>query len=200
MKQKGSVLLPVIIITSFLGVIGFLFYQNTQLPSQNQAQSESPTPKLTTKTTNPDLTSEWIKFNNDTYTIKYPDSWDTAVIGDNSSSRMVAPKEIIDKVKQAKGGFGGGTFLTITINTNAEKPVWETSEYWTVTNEQINIDGVSATKYNISVIQDGPGFSSGDKITSVVVKYNGKYTKIELLDQKYKDIYNQILATFKLVK
>jgi len=194
MKQKGSILLPTIIIVSFIGVMGYFFYE------KSKPLTVIPTTKLTETATDSVSTSPLKEFNGEKYSLTYPTSWDTAVIGENKNSRIVAPKEIVDKIKQMQGGFGGGTFLTLTINTDVEDPIWKTSENWIVTSEPIKIDNISGTKYNISVIQDGPGYSVGDKITSVVVNYKDKYTKIDLLDQKYKDIYDQILSSFEFTK
>jgi hypothetical protein len=202
MRQKGNVLIIVIIIISLLGTVGYLYFKNTQLQKNvgdNALQSATPSGDKTEPSKTSDPTAEWNKFTNEDYSFKYPLNWDTCIIGENSNSRMVGPKDDVDKVRNMKGGFGGGTFLTFTITTLTEKPVWETDEYWTVTSAPFKVGGLDATKYNISVIQDGPGFSTGDKITSVLVKRNDKFFQLELLKQMYKDIYDQIVSSFKFV-
>lgn len=203
MRQKGFVLFPLVIIVVLLGAVGYLVYQNTQLQKSSgnlNSTSVTPSGNLAKSSSTPDPTAEWETFNNGVYYFKYPITWDTCLIGENMDYYMVGPKEKVDKVRPMKGGFGGGTFLTLTIGTSTEQPAWTTDENWKVASEPIEVNGVSGTKYSVSVLQDGPGFSAGDKITNVVLKHDDKFIQIELLDQTYQDIYEQILSTFKFLQ
>lgn len=203
------VLLSVLLTIAILST-GFFAYQTQKLVKELTLLRTQP---LLVSTTEPtvepvaiegsevDSTASWKTYTNKVFSFKYPVLWDTFMVGENTGSTlMVAPKEKVDKVKQIDGGFGGGTFLTLTINTKSEPPVWKTDEYWQVTSEPINVGGEVGTKYNINVIQDLPGLAKGDTTTSVVVKSGGTYVQIDLLDQTYKDEFNQILSTFKFIK
>ena len=191
------ILLSVLLLIS-ISVSIFFALQTQKLAkqlSQLQVQPTSiPAPSATA-----DSTSNWKTYSNTGYSFKYPIEWDTYSLGEEGakSTLMIAPKEKVDKVRQIPGGFGGGTFLTLTINTKSEPPVWKTDEYWQVTSEPIKVGGIDGTKYNVNVIQDLPGLSKGDKIISIVVKNNSTYIQIDLLDQTYKEIFDQILSTFR---
>jgi hypothetical protein len=104
------------------------------------------------------------------------------------------------KSRQSKadaGKFWSGTFLVLTLNIKTEVVERKSNEYEQVTSKPISINNINGTKFDINIIQDEPGFNKGDKITSVVVKKDDIYIQIDLLDQTYKDIFDQILSTFK---
>lgn len=211
MRQKGFVqIIVIVLLLVFVGGVAYYFGVKKgniePVPTQSTTSDKIDTPISTTSTTKPTTnpTVNWKTYTNsqNKFSFKYPASWDTYPLGESNqvSTLMVAPQEKVDKVKQMQGGFGGGIFLALTISIKTKPPVWETDENWQVTSQPIEIGGVSGTKYNINVIQDMPGLSKGDKTISVVVKNNEKYIQIDLLDQTYKDIFDQILSTFKFLQ
>lgn len=196
------ILLSILLVISCL-IAGFFAYQTQKLAKELQEIKSqksvipTPTPLVFSEPTT-DPTVDWKTYSNKLFTFKYPSSWDTHMIGENANSTiMVAPKEKVDTVKQISGGFGGGTFLTLTISTKIEPPKWTSDEYWIVTSQEIIIDGLVGTKYDIDVIQDLPGLAKGDKTISIVIKKDTTYIQIDLLDKSYKTEFNQILSTFK---
>jgi hypothetical protein len=204
-NQKGFV--PVIII--ILAMVGFVgvYYFGT-FKTKNVVVNSTATPNVSvfstpSVTSKPLITSQiakWKTYSNKVFTFKYPVEWDTIEIGDNASSNstiIVAPKEQVEKVKQIQGGFGGGKFLTLTINTGSEPPLWKTDDYWVVKNESITVGNKNGIKYNINVIKSLPGLEMGDKMTSVVIESNKVYYQIDLLDYTYLTEFDQILSTFK---
>jgi len=206
-KSKSWLLILLIILVILLsfGTAGFFAYKYVQL--KNQAPTVTPTPLVSPKPTvevgspMPDETADWKTYSNTVFSFKYPVSWDTHMVGeDPGKTLMVAPKEKVDKVKQMTGGFGGGIFLTLTIGMRSTPPDWKTEESWNVTNEPIVVDGITGTKYTVNVVQDVPGLSEGDRITSVVLKKDATYIQIDLLDKTYDTIYSRILSTFKLTQ
>jgi hypothetical protein len=143
----------------------------------------------------PDPTADWKIYTSKIFSFKYPVSWDTYIIGENTASTlMVAPLERVNSMKQTEA-MGGSNILTLTITTKPDAPTWKTDEYWQVISEPISVGDIDGTKYTINVIQDLPGFSKGDTITSVVIKNESTYFQIDLLDQAYVEIYDQILST-----
>jgi len=78
-KQKGFVLLPVIIIIVLLSVVGYSIYENTQLQKSGgntASQSNLPTQNLPKPSTTPDPTVNWKTYTNKDLSIrfKYPEN------------------------------------------------------------------------------------------------------------------------------
>lgn len=140
--------------------------------------------------------NQWKNFNNESFSFYYPGNWDIHAFGTGPESAiMVAPVAEIQKVKDLNGGFSGGSFLTLTVNKQKEVPVWQTDAFWKVTDEPTTLAGSNAVKFTMEILQDGPGFSKGDTITSVVTKKGDYYIKFDLLDKKQKEVYDKILST-----
>ena len=155
-----------------------------------------------TPTEAPDPTANWKVYTNSEpgFTFKYPLDWDTLELGQNKETLMVAPKIQVDTFRDKPGGFGGGSFLTFTINKHTQNPAIKTDEFQEVSQENVLLGNEPAIKYNVLIIQDEPGFSKGSKVVSIVVKHEGVFLKFDLLDQQYSDTFNQILSTFKFIE
>ena len=151
---------------------------------------------------NPDPTTNWQTYqdNKNGFSFKYPSNWNTLQLGQNQETLMIAPKEDIDSVKNIQGGFGGGDFLRITLNTMDQPPTWKSDEFMQVTSQPAEVNSLPATQYNISVIQNAPGFNKGAQITSIVLEKNKQYFQIDLLDPTHKETFSQILQTFQFIE
>ena len=197
---------PKIILITFLGLIlisGLVFAyiqinKNQTTKQQNLTQIEvDQTNSPTELNQNLGPLSDWKNYSNDWYSFKYPQSYDTYAMEEISETAvMVAPKEIVDEAKQSKLGFNDAKFPPLLINVFSKMIIPQNDQYWQVTSEPITIGGVTGTIYYKVALQGMKGVSKGDKITSVVVNYKNAYIKIELLDQKLKEAYDQILSTF----
>jgi predicted small lipoprotein YifL len=187
------ILLFFLVTLAAAGYYGYLYWQETN--KKAPSPTTEPTPVETT-----DPTADWKTYTNTKYgySFKHPSSWDTYTIGESAEGTLIiGPQEKVDKVRQMQGNFGGGTFLVLTLNIKTEVVERKSNEYEQVTSKPISINNINGTKFDINIIQDEPGFNKGDKITSVVVKKDDIYIQIDLLDQTYKDIFDQILSTFK---
>jgi hypothetical protein len=202
-EEKTKKNFSLALILSFTTIIAtliaaFFYFQNTQLRNVLQKNLPSPTPTATLSET-----AGWKTYtdSNNEYSFKYPSNWNTLNI--NNNSLMVAPQADIDQVSKmvkAGGGFGGGDFLIMLINKNEKKPSITTDEYQTVIESSVNISSIEALKYEITFLQNGPGFEKGKKHFSVVIPTSEKYLSIDLVEQKYLDTYNLILSTFKFIE
>jgi len=199
--KKNSGLALILSFTTIIATLiaGFFYYQNTQLRVELTKRIESiPTP---ISTEIPNETADWKTYTdtNGDYSFKHPSNWNTLSMGENTL--MVAPQEDIDKVSKmlnSGGGFEGGDFLIMLINSLTEKPLIVTDEYKTVKESKIVISSIDTSKYEITYLQSLPGIEEGKTHVSVVVPINEKYLNIDLLEQKYLDIYNLVLDSFKI--
>lgn len=192
-KNKLIPILLIILILTVLGVGGMFAYKNFFV----KAPTPTPTPVSTPEPT-PDPTADWKTYSNKLFSFKYPPTWDTYLMGENvETALMVAPKEKVDGVKQMEA-FGGGSFLTLVINTSIKPFEFKSDEYQSVSSKPITVGGINGTVYSTDIIQDMQGFSKGNKITTVDVKVDNTYISIGLLDQEYKETYDQILSTFTI--
>ena len=78
MRQKGNVIVIVLILTIAAAAIGFLVYQNTQLRKQATVPSQAPTPTAsivptpaTTPTPSPSLKPGWKLYQNGQYDFEF---------------------------------------------------------------------------------------------------------------------------------
>lgn len=202
---KKSPLVPFLIstIVILLGAGGFFAFQyfnsspTPPTPSPNLSQTPSPT---TTPITTPAPTenpySDWLSYTDDQLglTFKYPPTWDFHYLDNSAPSIMVAPKDIIEKIKNAPGGFGGGPFLTMVISLHDYEPINQTDELSSVVSKSATINSKAATLYTTTFLQDGPGFETGQVITDYVLQQNNKYLKISLLDPSQKSTLDQIVS------
>jgi hypothetical protein len=200
--KKSSPLMVVAIILIILAVLSVVVYVFGS-KFINPKPVSTPTP-IAVVTPTPDSTANWKTYTDqiNNYSFKYPDGWETYVItGGTNDTLMVAPKAQVDKVKNTQGSFGGGQFLTMTINITPSKlSIPQNDEFQQVTSEAAKIDGVDALRYSTNIIQDMPGFSAGDRIISVRLNLiNKSYMDIGLVDSSYQDVFNQILSTFKFI-
>ena len=194
-----------LMIFALVSLVTFVFFQ--QKNDQNNAQNKEEAIVTTVPFSNDGQTrvspttdpySNWKTYSNEIFSFRYPPTWDTHIVGQlPSHALMVAPQEKIDDVKKIQGGFGGGKFLTFTIDYRDAPPDIKTNEYQTVTTESIVVGGVTGTKYNVDIIQDSPGVEKGDKVITIIVKVNNVYINADLLDMNYLNEFNQIISTFK---
>lgn len=145
-----------------------------------------------------DLTDGWETYVNEEYgyKIKHPRDWSSLQLG---KTIIMAPHDIIKGIKEIKGGFGGGDFLTTTIHIYDEPLSRQSDEHRKVIQESIIIDNVKGVKYS-TINQDSYGMNvKGDLHISIVLPIQDKYINISLEDEQYLEIFNQMLDSFKFL-
>jgi len=203
-QEKAKNNISLILILSFTTIIatliaGFFYFQNMQLRVELSKKIEvalTPTP-----TKSPDKTADWKTYTDtkDKFSFKYPSDWDTLNI--NETTLMVAPQADIDGVRkmvERGGGFGGGDFLIMIVSTLKEKPEIISDEYQNVKESETLISKIKSQKYEITFLQDGPGFEKGKKHISILTPIDTKYLKIDLVEQKYEETYDLITKNFEI--
>lgn len=200
MRQKGFA--PILILLVLLGVglmayFGYLYNPSTQ-PTPVPTSSSIPT---TITSATPDPTENWKTYTdkNGEFIFRYPNDWGILDVG---GALMVGPLPDVEKVNKMvnRGGFGGGKFLISLINIHDVEPEPISSEYSTIMKSTFQIDGKTANLYQSTQLLDSPGASKGDISTSLVIPLKNRYFYYSLLDQVYKQTFDQILSTFKFIQ
>ncbi|KKQ29846.1 MAG: hypothetical protein US43_C0001G0002 [Candidatus Levybacteria bacterium GW2011_GWA1_37_16] len=177
--------------------IGGYLLGTSKSKSQPAAQiSVTPSPT-------PDPTANWQIYNNQNiFTFKYPSDWDVAQLSSLAlPTLIVAPKTNIDALRKVNFQVGGGKQSVISItgsSTSGPIPFVYTSDSTkSVAKRLVVISGFNATEYTSTYIADLPGISLGDVIINNVVDVGSRAYSIGLNDISYKDMYDQIISTFK---
>lgn len=213
MRQKGFVLLPVIIIIALLGVVGYLVYKNTQIQKisgNSTSPSIVPTANLPKPSPTPDLTTNWKNITNRTagLSVQYPPTM-TAKQSDNYISLDLQTIKPDTSGKGAGGSNLGYSPLYIQIS---RKPEWDSGDIGTIAKDELKQAGVLFDITNIKIL-DGTINNTPTKYfslgctgycTDIFLKQNNQTVFIEILYgskdelQIYESLANQILSTFKL--
>lgn len=150
-----------------------------------------------------DETANWKTYRSEEYGVelKYPLDWNIGQPPEFKETLIVAPKSIIEEMNKIQWATGGGIFLTISINKSTERPTFESDEYTRVVEEKPVVVGNSpATEYTALQLIDLPGIPKDSVTISIVAEIGETFYKIELLDNQYRDIFNQILSNFKFLE
>lgn len=146
----------------------------------------------------PDVMAQWKTYSNDIYSFKYPQDWDTTLVGElPSHALMVGPQDKVADVAKLQGGYGGGKFLIMTVDYRNEAPQMKSDESILFTSAPFQVGSLNGTKYTVNALQDLPGLNKGDVTTTIVVKTGDVYAIIELLDNQYSSTFDSILSTFQ---
>jgi hypothetical protein len=143
-------------------------------------------------------TSTWKIYTNteQKYTVKYPsDEFVRLLCPDEGfllNPRGSEKRETIDMATCARDGS-----YTIEIISNNSLPEPEESEYYSVAQETVVVDGISATKYILTKSDIESPFP--DWQSKIYVLKNGKKYIIQLSSKEYVDIFNQIVSTFTFI-
>lgn len=184
-----------------VAISGILIWQ-----SWLKGKAPSPSPTITPIIAPTDITANWQAYTNDEYEyeIKYPEDWDRTMC---LKSIIIAPKEIVELLKEAQCAVGGGKGLVLTINYRTKEqyesvilPNRITDEYKIVTLESVIVNGLEAKRYTSEFIEDTSLAAKGEIYTDVLVPCQGGYLEITLLDNQYLDIFNKMISTFKFLE
>jgi len=204
MRQKGFVLLPIVIITILISALGYFIYHNIQLKKGNGnliSPTTVPTDNLPKLFLTPNPTANWETYSFGNISFKYPDSFKynerlgiegcftlspNNLDGTGSLSRM--------SIKPPNGAYGG-CVLTGSVDgaeiENSEKQVILNDKTYTFSVTKFILPN-KTTHY--SRVSDVP--SKG-----YIIEYGGVYTKSQ--EQEYlsqEKTILQILSTFKFTK
>ncbi len=192
----------ILLLLAATSVFAYKYYQLKQ-PTFNPQPTPTPQTTNINPSPTPDPTANWKTYTNDEFkfSLRHPNSWDTKMLGsDNSKTLIIAPQDTI--VKLPNEGFGGGSFLTLSVNFYKQpQSTPKTDESQLISQvSSITLDHKPAQRYTTQILQDLPGFSKGDVIDTVVIENNGLYLKIDFMKKEYKTIFDQILSTFKFTE
>ena len=84
-----------------------------------------------------------------------------------------------------------------TLYVNKELIPTKSDEFQQVSSTQMTIDNKNATLHTITVIQGSPLGDKGDQIVQIEIPIEKGFIEYELLDIKYRLIYDKILSTFR---
>ena len=178
----------------------------------------SPTPALVvsspsiTSAANPDLIgANWKTYVHSNFQLNYPLNWDFYKMGEDDV--LFGPTELV-KVNRERlenpdiAALIGGKAWPVSVGLlkgdiyyyGPNKVSFTTNEQANVTSKRLAIEGLSVLKHIIEFKDDAPYITKGDIIEVVVIKKGNNTYAITLSDQNHKDIYDQILSTFKFIE
>lgn len=195
-KQNSK--LPIISMAIFillsLASVAFLYYQNQQLKRMLLSYQPQPSSTPSVQPT-PDPTAQWKLISRKNWEFKVPNDWNYLECNDELifSGQKIETDQIIDCAFDSSPGSiqigrtSGQNKVKIPTNTNpAVNPL--VSEKTTMM-----VDGKAATRQKES-ISDGPG--QGVRVY-VYVEFTGYTDIITLHEIDKREIFDQILSTFK---
>jgi len=190
-----------------LASTGYLAFQNYQLKKEISQLQSSPSP-----TSTPDPTASWktYKDNKQGVEFKYPDNWYTALCEPDTFCVFLDDKPI--KIPEASEfitpihvGFNEATntvtnkkyFEEKTLEEGIEryKAIFDSKTVKVV--EDLLVGGKEAAQVSGN---SGPGMLEGEYFEYTLIQMDNKLLVIQLFGEKYQNIYNQILSTFKFVE
>ena len=208
----------VIIALPFIGFyVGFRYAERFAEYIQSRASVDQyllktqPAATQSASTENPDSIGEgWKVYSlQSDFEIKYPQSWNFYKFQENDIA--FGPKELIQANRERlenpnTGAMIGGKAWPVEIEPlndtlyfyggNSEPFI--SDDQRKVSSEEVIIDGIHAVRYTIVFNYEAPYISKGDTIEVVIIEKGSKTYSITLSDQRYRDIYDQILSTFQL--
>jgi hypothetical protein len=149
--------------------------------------------------------SNWKTYINSKYkfTFRYPTDWSTT--GSNEIVRVV-PTDILNTWTNTASGGGSWVidgFYVINpekLHTLEKNGFYDSTNHQSVLRQNISIDDKFATKFTTTYLVGTPVSEKGSVSEIIYVTGNqleqNKILMIELLDQNYKMVFDQILSTF----
>lgn len=205
------VILLSILLTISVAISGFFAFQTQRLNEELRIKNDElkqtiqkTTEPVATESSEVDPTANWKKYTKNGFSFKYPNEWGVyqPQVEGNKFSLYVAPIQKINEISEMFSkydGFGIDKSFTLIINEVDEIVPYKSDEYQKFTISTYKLDNVSATKYVGVALQDLPNLRSGDKSETITFQKDGKNYLISLLDYQHKDIFDQILSTFKFL-
>lgn len=187
-RQKGSSLIILLIGILVLAAGAFYYFQtNPSRNSTNQPSISHPQPSLTDNSQTYTAT---------TFSFKYPFDW-TVSVGD---FLILLPKSRNDEVqsvpsKMEPEAYPREKYSPITIGQGNYVPTSDDVKKVEISN--IQVGGIQATQYITKYTKASSDYPAGHEIITVALTNNGNNYRLMLNNPSYKDIFNQILSTFK---
>lgn len=200
MRQKGFILIPVVIVIFLIGVLGYFIYQNFQLKKSNiipTTNSPTPSPGL-------DPTTDWEKYNFDELklTFKIPNEYYLVIPED----KYFTGKDIIDfEVKSFQGNIPANNnyfYLTArfepTLNLEATAKI--AKDYCTEGGVWINCNETKVDGFKTFSGEHPSGGAEGSVYQVDIVLKTGTLTIGVNLTEENIALTNKILSTFKFAE
>jgi hypothetical protein len=178
------IICPLVII-----IAGVLIWQYLWLPKEEAKNQTN-----LTQNNIQDETENWKTYLNVQYGIefKYPSDWEVGQPPTLSENIAIGPKSMIEEMNEIEWETEGG-YIPI-------KPDIKSDEAFKIVGERlITISNLSATEYDILVLQDLPGLQKDQKIIEIVVQNAADFYVIDLVKNQYLAIFEQMLSTFKFI-
>ena len=206
MRQKGFVLLPIIIIVVLLGAVGYVVYSNTpvQKSAKNLASpSTVTTSNLTDLSQTPDPAWNW-----NTYTSTGKYKYQVEVKGtpvEDKTINSIAFAEGLDDIS-INCPRGSGKYLSTLPDRNESTP--NEGGFEAIYYKQLTINGMKAVQFIWSTSGETGGFlytdllRNGDPLACEIETYiryetsNDHYQ--EIIDQQTD--YNRVVNSFKFIQ
>lgn len=213
MRQKGIVVLPVIIIVLLIGVVGYFIYQNTQL-RQNNSQNQLPQASILTTTPTESLMessptinprANWKTYTNTKYgyTFKYPPEFTLDSYG------QVSGEEGTIELTKANNNPQTSILVDASISETSKSLYLDyksRADGNTATGQLI--EGGSEVAVSMSEIQlanniayQGVLESNTDILINILIERNNLIYGLQFITEVKEDkaLFDQILSTFKFL-
>ena len=209
----------IVLLTLFVFLFLFLAQAADNLRRTTRL-APSPTQPLSTPTPTPDetaYTEASLSANWKTYTlqsgfeVKYPQDWDFYEFNRNTAT--FGPRELVQTNRERLnnpniGALIGGKAWPVEIKPlNNNIYLYGPNDVSFISDEQKKvsstvtvINGIKALRYIIMFNYEAPYINMGDVIEVVVIKHGTEIYSITLSDKKHRDIFGQILSTFKFIE
>jgi len=188
-KSHGSKMMLVIfgaVMITLIGLGGYVLgTKNTQAPVANNVISQpSPTP---------DPTANWKTYANSQFTFKYPLDWKISK-GDFTILLPIEEYRLPSNLR--KEMYPGEKYspITITFDKFIADKADSTKE---ITKNDIIISGIRTTEHTRRYLIATNNYPSGNEEITVPLEHEGKSYVLRLHNIQYKNVFDQILSTFK---
>lgn len=192
-SQRGFspmvVLIGVLIIA--LGAGAFYYFQTNK-----QAQPEISTNQPSISHTQSSPTDNLQTYTATTFSFKYPADWVVSA-GDFLILLPKSRNEEVQSVpsKMEPEAYPREKYSPITIGQGDFIPT--SDDVKKVETNNIQVGGIQATQYITKYTKASSDYSAGHEIITVALTHSGNNYRLILNNPNYKDIFNQILSTFK---
>lgn len=201
-KQKG--LAPILIVFLIaLTVGGYLLYQKQTKPA---VVLQPVTQPLSSPVTSPTATNSAEMANWKTYTdahglsFEYPEDWSVSA----GEFLIILPQYRSDQIKGGSSkleteAYPREKYSPITLSIGVYKPdiADSTKE---ITKRSISVAGGAVSEYIIKFLDSSSGYPKNLELRYVVIEGNSQMYVYRLYNPQFKDIFYQILSTFKFTQ
>ncbi len=209
--QKGNIALLVIILVAV--VAGYWFtinYSNKRTETTPVASQTNPTPKPVESTSSADM-ANWKTYTNTKigFQIQYPSNWEYSEVKAGDPLHLYLYPKHTGEMKSRDPNEALSPVELVIINNSSPLPCLAKDNKSCL---ELKVDGVSAKKYSLENYHEVVTFKNKkgdlffelmtpkfDKETFATESYKQYYSFYNLPEKERKNIFDQILSTFKFL-